>query len=120
MKRPIPLPDYFRPFHGFPRPFSPAFTLNDQKRSQPVSIPHGFPRPFSRWNLTNRRCAAWQFQFLTDSPGHLAADIIQGIYPFSSVSIPHGFPRPFSPQIERLERAYVFQSFNSSRIPQAI
>src|SRR5579884_3063101 len=110
--------------HGFPRPFSRKPHGLHQRLRHRVSIPHGFPRPFSRSRTAPRagdRRPLFQFltdspghlarhhglteqplilrfQFLTDSPGHLANAMQENAMQQNRrVSIPHGFPRPFSP-----------------------
>src|SRR5579884_3419615 len=110
--------------HGFPRPFMLKPDGPPQRLPHPVSIPDGFPRPFSRSRTAPRagdRRPLFQFltdspghlarhhglteqplilrfQFLTDSPGHLANAMQENAMQQNRrVSIPHGFPRPFSP-----------------------
>src|SRR5581483_2319838 len=83
---------------GQPLPFSHKPRLHMLSRER-VSIPDGQPLPFSPAALIDDRRRFDVFQFLTDSPCHLAGgDWRHKRGDCSKVSIPDGQPLPFSPR----------------------
>src|SRR5689334_17951274 len=83
---------------GFPHSFSQAENGRAAHLCH-ISIPLGFPHSFSLSTTCSHQANTTLFQFLSDSPTHLAKGTALSQVLEDPISIPLGFPHSFSQRL---------------------